>query len=79
MKTNIGTLDKTLRIFFALSFFILFLIGQVSTILATIGFTMAAIFIVTSFISYCPVCDILGINGCKRKTNRPFAGKITHR
>ena len=72
MKTNIGNLDKIMRILISIGFTTLFFIGQVSGMAAIIGFMIIAQLLLTSLASYCPVYDFLGISTYKHKTNRAF-------
>ena len=55
MKKNMGALDRSLRILAAILIAVLYYIGVVSGTLAIILFVFAAILILTSFISFCPL------------------------
>ncbi|QEM05993.1 DUF2892 domain-containing protein [Mucilaginibacter rubeus] len=55
MKKNMGTLDRSLRILAALAIAILYYTGVLSGTLAIILLALAAIFILTGFISFCPL------------------------
>lgn len=67
MKTNIGTLDKTIRIIIAIIIGYLYYNGTISGTLGIILMVFAAIFILTSIISFCPLYTIFGIKTCKKK------------
>ena len=62
MKVNMGTLDKVIRIVLALVVIGLYAVGQISGTAAIILLVFAGIFIVTSFIGFCPLYTIFGIN-----------------
>ncbi|SDI57951.1 YgaP family membrane protein [Mucilaginibacter sp. P25] len=55
MKKNMGTLDRSLRILAALAIAILYYKGVLSGTLAIILLALAAIFILTGFVSFCPL------------------------
>jgi Protein of unknown function (DUF2892) len=62
MKANMGTLDKALRISIALVIVILYFMSQISGTAALILLTFAGIFILTSFMSFCPLYFPFGIS-----------------
>lgn len=55
MKPNMGTLDKIVRIIAAIVIAILYFTGQISGTLAIVLLVVSGIFILTSFISFCPL------------------------
>ena len=67
MKKNMGALDKSLRvlaaIFIALLYYLDILTGTVAYVLMAI----AIVFLITSFVNFCPLYALLGVNTCKRK------------
>lgn len=67
MKTNMGTLDKTIRIIIAIIIGYLYYNGTISGTLGIILTVFAAIFLLTSIISFCPLYTIFGIKTCKKK------------
>jgi hypothetical protein len=67
MKPNMGTSDKVVRIIIALSIVVLYLTSVISGTLATILLVFAGIFIVTSFMSFCPLYLPFGITTCKKE------------
>jgi hypothetical protein len=66
MKKNIGTVDRALRICGATLLVLLVITKVISGILAIILLVVAVMFIVTSFISVCPLYPFLGINTRKK-------------
>jgi hypothetical protein len=55
MKKNMGTIDKVIRILVAVVVAILYFTQTISGTLAIILLLVARIFIVTSFLSFCPL------------------------
>lgn len=55
MKKNMGTIDKAIRITVAVVIAALYFINVISGTAAIILLALAGIFIVTSFIGFCPL------------------------
>lgn len=66
MKANMGTIDKSVRITAAVVIAILYFTNVISGTLAIILFILAGIFIITSFISFCPLYFPFGISTKKK-------------
>ena len=66
MKKNMGNTDKIIRILVALVIILLYFTHQISGMLAIVGLILSGIFILTSFISFCPLYLPFGINTCKK-------------
>ncbi|APQ16079.1 YgaP family membrane protein [Maribacter hydrothermalis] len=67
MKKNMGSTDRFIRIFIAVALLTTF---YTDTVTGTLGYIMAAvagILILTTFISFCPIYTVLGVNTCKIK------------
>jgi hypothetical protein len=67
MKKNMGTADKIIRILVALVIIALYYTGTISGTLAIIGLILSGIFILTSFISFCPLYLPFGISTRKKE------------
>lgn len=67
MKKNIGPTDKAIRILLAIIIGVLYLTNVISGTLAIVLSILAVVFILTSFISFCPLYLPLNINTCKKK------------
>ncbi|MDO9039840.1 MAG: DUF2892 domain-containing protein [Bacteroidota bacterium] len=68
MKKNMGTIDKAIRILVAVVIAILFFTNVISGTLGIVLLVLAAVFVITSFISFCPLYLPFGINtGAKNK------------
>jgi len=65
MKKNMGAADRLLRILVAVAIIVVyFTTAWVSGTLAIILLALSGIFILTSFISFCPLYLPFGINTC---------------
>jgi hypothetical protein len=62
MKKNMGMADRVIRIFVALIIAGLYFTNQITGLAAIILLIFAAIFILTSFISFCPLYFPFGIS-----------------
>lgn len=67
MKLNMGSADKTIRILAALVIAALYFMNVISGTLAIVLLVFALIFIVTSFISFCPLYAVFGISTRKQE------------
>jgi Inner membrane protein YgaP-like, transmembrane domain len=67
MKKNMGNLDKGIRIVIAIAISLLYYFDVIQGTLAYILMAFAIIFLLTSFISFCPLYAPFGWNTCKRK------------
>ncbi len=67
MKKNMGNIDKMLRVLVAVVIAVLYYTGLVSGTVAIVLLGLAAVFLLTSLISFCPLYPIFGLNTCKKK------------
>lgn len=67
MKPNMGTADKVLRILAAIVIAILYFTNVISGTLAIVLLALAGIFILTSFISFCPLYLPFGFSTRKKE------------
>jgi hypothetical protein len=67
MKKNMGTIDKVIRILVAVVMVVLYFIHVISGILAIILLILSGIFIVTSFLSFCPLYLPFGLSTRKKE------------
>lgn len=67
MKINMGGIDRMLRIGIAIAIAILFFTKIISGVLGIALMILAGVFLVTSFIGFCPIYTLFGINTCKTK------------
>ncbi|MBS1737912.1 MAG: DUF2892 domain-containing protein [Bacteroidetes bacterium] len=67
MKKNMGTTDKAIRILIAVVIGVLYFTNTISGTLAIVLGILAIVFLLTSFISFCPLYLPFGINTFKKK------------
>jgi len=67
MKKNMGTIDKVIRILIAVVIAILFFTHVISGTLGIVLIALGVIFVVTSFISFCPLYLPFSISTNKKK------------
>ena len=65
MKKNMGTADKIVRVLVAVVIAVLYFMNIISGTLAIILGVLAAIFVLTSLVSFCPLYMPFGIKTCK--------------
>ena len=65
MKKNMGTADRLIRLIIAALILGLSFTHVTTGLLATILIVVAAIFALTSLVSFCPLYTLVGINTCK--------------
>lgn len=75
MKKNMGSADRIVRILVAVVIVGLYLANQITGTAAIILLVLAGIFILTSFISVCPLYLPFGISTKKRKDHSSKAVK----
>ncbi len=69
MKANMGTIDRVMRIIAAVVIAALYFTNMISGTLAIILLVFAAVFILTSFISFCPLYVPFGLSTKKKENN----------
>lgn len=65
MKKNMGQLDRIIRIIAAIVIGILFYTNIIQGTLAYILLSLSVIFIITSFVNFCPLYSLVGVKTCK--------------
>lgn len=65
MKSNMGSLDKIIRLRLSIVIIILFYLNVFSDIVGLILLGFALVLSITSLIGYCPLYRIFGIKTCK--------------
>lgn len=68
MKKNMGSTDKVIRFLIAATLVVLYFTGTITGTLGIIALVVAAVFVLTSLVSFCPLYTVLGIKTCKVKT-----------
>lgn len=67
MKKNMGTADKVIRIIIAALIAGLYFGNVITGTLGIVLLVLAAVFLLTSFISFCPLYLPFGISTCPKK------------
>jgi len=65
MKKNMGTFDRIIRIIIATVIAVLFFTNQITGTPGIVLIILAAVFLLTSFISFCPLYLPLGLRSNK--------------
>ena len=67
MKKNMGSADRIIRVIVAAVFVALYFTGAVTGTLGIVLLVLAAVFLVTSVVSFCPLYLPFGISTCSAK------------
>ena len=67
MKKNMGNADRSIRVIIAILVAVLYSTNVISGTLALVLLILAAVFILTSLISFCPLYSLIGVNTCPLK------------
>ena len=61
MTKNMGTVDKAIRLIAAAAIFALYFMNIITGTVAIVLLVLAAVFVITSFVSFCPLYTLFGI------------------
>ncbi len=64
MKTNMGTTDRIIRLVIAAVLAFLYFSGTLTGTLGIVALVVAAVFTLTSLVSFCPMYSLLGMSTC---------------
>lgn len=67
MKKNMGNLDRIVRTLIAIVAGYLYFAGIVTGTLGVVLIVVAAVFLLTSLVSFCPLYSIVGLSTCPAK------------
>jgi hypothetical protein len=70
MKKNMGLADRIIRIMMAAVVVILFWQGIITGVLGIVLLVIAGVFLLTSFVSFCPLYLPFGISTCKTEKEK---------
>ncbi len=70
MKKNMGNADRIIRVIIATIVAVLYFNGTLSGTIGTVLIVLAAVFVLTSLVSFCPLYAPLGINTCSQKEKK---------
>ena len=79
MKQNMGSIDRVIRIFITFTITILYLTDQITGVAAMVLSLFAAIFILTSFLGFCPLYVPLKLSTKKEPKNLSVNSQMQHR
>lgn len=68
MKKNMGNTDRIIRVIAAIVFSVLYFTGTVTGTAGMVLVVLGAVFLATSFISFCPLYTLVGLNTCEKKS-----------
>ena len=66
MKKNMGAIDRSIRTLLAIVVAVLYFTGHITGVAAVILGIIAVVFLVTSFIGFCPLYTLFGISTIKK-------------
>ena len=61
-----GNLDRVIRVLAAIILSLLYFINVITGTLGLVLLVLSGVFVLTSFVSFCPLYIPLGINTCKK-------------
>ena len=67
MKKNMGSIDKIIRVIIAVIVAVLYFTEVIPGVLGIVLMVLAAVFVLTSMVSFCPLYAPFGINTCSAK------------
>ncbi|RED96970.1 YgaP family membrane protein [Marinoscillum furvescens] len=70
MKSNMGTTDKVIRTSLAVFIAVLYYTDVIAGTLGIVLLVLAGIFVLTSFVSFCPLYAPFGIKSCKTSSSK---------
>jgi hypothetical protein len=62
MKTNMGSVDRIVRLVIAIAVGALYYMGIIEGTLGIVLLVAAAVFLLTSLVSFCPLYTMFGLN-----------------
>jgi hypothetical protein len=67
MKTNMGSMDCTVRVLVAVALSLSAFTGMITGVWAIVAYAVSAIFLLTSLVGTCPLYSLVGIDTCSLK------------
>lgn len=64
MKRNMGTADRVIRFIIAAVIGVLYYMGTITGTMGIVLLVLAGVFVLTSFVSFCPLYAPFGISTC---------------
>jgi fatty acid desaturase len=69
MKNNMGPADRITRLILAAIIAVLYFTNIFTGIWGIVLLILAGVFVLTSFMGFCPLYSLFGVNTCKKKFN----------
>ena len=69
MEKNMGSADRIIRMIVAAIIVVLYMTKIISGTTGIILIALAAVFLLTSFISFCPLYRVAGLSSLRKKKN----------
>lgn len=66
MKSNLHNVDRIIRVIIAIVVSVLFFTHVITGVLGIVLMILGGIFLITGFISFCPLYYLFGISTCKK-------------
>ncbi|MBB3836732.1 uncharacterized membrane protein YtjA (UPF0391 family) [Runella defluvii] len=67
MKPNMGGADRIIRLVVAAIVAVLYFTGTLTGTIGIVALVVAAVFVLTSLVSFCPLYTLIGLNTCSVK------------
>ncbi len=67
MKKNMGSIDRIIRFILAAIFIVLYFTNTITGMWGIVLLILGAVFILTSFVSFCPLYVPFGLSTCSKK------------
>jgi hypothetical protein len=67
MKKNMGNADRIVRFLVAALVAVLYFTNTITGTLGIVLLVIAAVFVLTSLVSFCPLYTLIGMNTCSAK------------
>jgi hypothetical protein len=64
MKTNVGNIDRVIRVVLALVFAALYFTGTITGTVGMVLLVLGGVFLGTAAIGFCPIYSLVGLNTC---------------
>ena len=69
MKKNMGNADRIIRLLIAAAIAVLYFTHIITGTVGIVLLVVAAVFVLTSLVSFCPIYAVLGMSTCPKKAN----------
>lgn len=67
MKKNMGNADRIIRLLLAVIVAVLYFTNIITGTLGIVLLVLAGVFVLTSFVGFCPLYALVGLNTCPAK------------